>query len=193
MIVFPFYVVTITPKSCTLLNQMVTTAVTCQNLNLASAASPNPLTINATRVNDINPNVQSSLTIVTSFSDVLVKGTSYSIQIILQDNLPAIGALSESFEMYAMSGTGVMLEENWNMGQVFLEMRNNNLLNLVSITSQTTASPGLTFSTVVDVTVGVASPTALSTFVFTVSGNFIFTVSSQVTTIAVTGDPPQIK
>jgi hypothetical protein len=97
MIVFPFYETTIVPKSCTLLNQMVTTAVTCQNLNLASASVPNPLTINATRVNDLNPNVQSTKTIVTSFSQTLSKGTSYSIQVILQDNLPAIGALSESF------------------------------------------------------------------------------------------------
>lgn len=85
-----------------------------------------------------------------------------------------------------------MLEENWNMGQVYLEMRNNNLMSLVSITGQTTTSPGIIFSTLVEVTVGVACPTLLSTFVFTVSGNFQFTVSSQITGTGVTGSPPQI-
>lgn len=44
----------------------------------------------------------------------------------------------------------------------------------------------------VDVTIGVACPTAISTFLFTISGNYQFTVSSLVTSIAVTGTPPQI-
>ena len=43
-----------------------------------------------------------------------------------------------------------------------------------------------------DITIGVASPTAFSTFFFTISGNFQFTASSLVTTIAVTGDPPAV-
>ena len=93
--------------------------------------------------------------------------------------------------MYVMSGTGVMLEENWNMGQVFMELRNNNLMNLVSINAQNANQPGITVSTLLlDITIGVACPTDLSTFLFTISGNFEFTVSSEVTTIAVTGDPP---
>ncbi len=80
------------------------------------------------------------------------------------------------------------------MGQVYLELRNNNLINLVSINAQNANLPGSTVSTLlVDVTIGVACPTALSTFIFTISGNFQFTVSSLVSSIAVSGDPPQIQ
>ena len=118
----------------------------------------------------------------------------YSMQILLQENLPAIGALSQSFEMYAISSTGVMIEENWNMGQVFLELRNNNQINLVSINTQITNEPGITVSTLLmDVTIGVACPTSLSTFLFTISGNFEFTVSSLVSSIGVSGSPPQVQ
>lgn len=120
MVVLPFFSVTITPKSCTLLSQLSLSADSCHNLNTASNTSPNPITINTTTVNSLNPNIASTVTIVVGFSGALLANTDYSLQILLQDNLPAIGALSESFEMYAMSGTGVMLEENWNMGQVFL-------------------------------------------------------------------------
>ena len=93
-----------------------------------------------------------------------------------------------------MSATGVMIEENWNMGQVFLELRNNNNLNLVSINSQIANQPGITVSTLLmDVTIGVACPTPLSTFLFTISGNFEFTVSSLVSSIGISGDPPQVQ
>jgi hypothetical protein len=194
MVVIPFFSTTISPKSCTILSQLTLTADSCHNLNTASNASPNPLTINTTIVSSLNPNIDSTVTIVVGFSGVLSANTDYSIQILLQDNLPAIGALSESFEMYSMSGTGVMLEENWNMGQIFLELRNNNLINLVSINAQNANQPGITVSTLLlDVTIGVACPTPLSTFLFTISGSFEFTVSSMVTTIAVTGDPPAVQ
>ena len=97
MIVFPFYSSTITPRTCTLLNSISTTANVCQNLNLASSANPNPLTINTTVASELNANIASTLTIVVGFSAMLNKNTAYSIQILLQDNLPAIGALSHSF------------------------------------------------------------------------------------------------
>lgn len=80
------------------------------------------------------------------------------------------------------------------MGQVYLELRNNNLLNLVSINAQNANRPGETVSTLLlDVTIGVSCPTELSTFLFTISNNFQFTVSSLVTTIAVAGDPPAVQ
>ena len=95
--------------------------------------------------------------------------------------------------MYAISSTGVMVEENWNMGQVYLELTNNNLINLVSINSQVSNEPGVTVSTfLVDVTIGIAVPTPLSVFLFTISNNFKFTVSSLVSSIAVTGTAPQV-
>jgi len=118
MVVFPIYPSTITPYSCILLTS--TNPVTaCINLNTASGMSPNPLTINATAVTNINPNIQSLATIVIGFSLPLAANTQYSLQITIQSTLPSIGALSSNFEMYAISGSGVMEEENWNMGQVF--------------------------------------------------------------------------
>jgi hypothetical protein len=80
------------------------------------------------------------------------------------------------------------------MGQVFLELKNNNLMTLVSINSQVSNLPGSTVSSfLIDVTVAVPCPTPLSTFLFTISGNYQFTVSSLVTSIAVSGTPPQIQ
>lgn len=96
MVVFPIFPSAITPFTCTLLNNAITSSV-CLNLNTASGLSPNPLTINTTAVNNLNPNIQSTLTVVTSFSGTLLAGTAYSLQIILSNNLPSIGALSESF------------------------------------------------------------------------------------------------
>ena len=97
MVVLPFYSSEITPRGCTLLNSLVSTATTCQNLNQATNAVTNPLTINNTVANELNPNIATTLTIVVGFSATLTHSTTYSIQILLQDNLPAIGALSQSF------------------------------------------------------------------------------------------------
>ncbi len=79
------------------------------------------------------------------------------------------------------------------MGQLFLELKNNNLMNMVSINAQNTNLPGVSVSTLqVTVTIGVAVPTPLSKFILTISGNFAFTVSSLVSSLTVTGAPPQI-
>jgi hypothetical protein len=67
------------------------------------------------------------------------------------------------------------------------------MINLVSINSQIGNLPGTTVSTLlIAITIGVACPTPLSTFLFTISGNYQFTVSSLVSSIAVSGSPPQI-
>lgn len=66
-------------------------------------------------------------------------------------------------------------------------------MNVVSINAQNANTPGLTLSTLLlSFNINVAVPTPLSTFLFTISGDFTFTVSSLVTSIAVTGSPPQI-
>lgn len=80
------------------------------------------------------------------------------------------------------------------MGQAFFELRNNNLLNVVSINDQSTNFPGTTVSTfLVDITIGVACPTPISILIFTISGNFQFTVSSLLSTITVSDTPPPIQ
>lgn len=110
MVVLPIFPSAITPYTCTMLGLISISSTSCVNLNASSAALVNPLTINSTAVNNINPNIQTHLTIVVGFGSILTAGTSYSLQIVLTDNLPSIGALSQSFEMYVISGTGVMQE-----------------------------------------------------------------------------------
>jgi len=83
------------------------------------------------------------------------------------------------------------------MGQLFLELRNNNLMSLVSVNAQNANLPGTTTPTVssllAQITIGKECPTPLSVLLFTISGTFAFTVSSQVTTQQVTASPPQIQ
>ena len=62
--------------------------------------------------------------------------------------------------MYTISGTGFMIEENWNFGQVFFEYRQNNILNVNSINDLTQNLPGtLTSNLQFDITIGVQVPT----------------------------------
>jgi hypothetical protein len=96
MIVFPIFPSAITPFTCTLLNSAFISK-SCVNLNSATNSLINPLTINTTAVNNINPNIQPTLTVVVSFDNTLLAARSYSIQIVLSNNLPSIGALSQSF------------------------------------------------------------------------------------------------
>lgn len=56
MIVFPIFPSLITPFTCTLLNSAFKSK-SCVNLKTASDALVNPLTINKTAVNNINPNI----------------------------------------------------------------------------------------------------------------------------------------
>ena len=59
------------------------------------------------------------------------------------------------------------------MGQLYFELTNNNLLSVVSINAQNQNLPGTTVSTlIIDITIGIACPTPISTFIFTISGKF---------------------
>lgn len=192
MVVFPIYSSTVTPTSCLLLGT-TNIATQCVNLNTASSSSPNPLTINSSSVTTVNVNIVTTKTVVIQFTSSLLAGTTYTIQILVSSILPYINALSANFEMYTMSATGVMIEENWNFGNVFFEAKNNNIMNVVSINSLTTNLPGTTTSSfLAQISIGIACPTATSRLLFTISNNFYFSVSSLVNTIAVTGSAPQI-
>lgn len=66
-------------------------------------------------------------------------------------------------------------------------------MNMVSIYPQNTNTPGVTTSTLqITITIGVNVPTPQSTILLTISGDFQFTVSSLVSSLAITGSPPQI-
>lgn len=66
-----------------------------------------------------------------------------------------------------------MLEENWNFGQVYFELRQNKILNVNSINDLTQNFPGtLTSNLEFEITIGVQCPTAASTIKFIISGDF---------------------
>jgi cytochrome c oxidase assembly protein Cox11 len=89
----------------------------CQNLDAGSTAKT--LTVNNTWINQINPNIVATRTIAVQFNQNLSSGVAYSLQVITDNVLPAIGSITSNFELYTISGTGFMLEENWNFGQVY--------------------------------------------------------------------------
>lgn len=94
--------------------------------------------------------------------------------------------------MYTISGTGFMIEENWNFGQVFFEYRQNNILNVNSINDLTQNLPGtLTSNLQFDITIGVQVPTPYSCLKFILSDSFQFSASSLVRVQGLLSSVPQ--
>ncbi len=97
----------------------------------------------------------------------------YSIQILTNNVLPAVGKITSNLEMYTISGTGFMLEENWNFGQVYFELRLNKNLNVNSINDLRNNLPGtLTSNLEFEITINEQCPTAASILKFIVSDDF---------------------
>lgn len=96
--------------------------------------------------------------------------------------------------MYTVTDTGMIIEENWNFGQVFLEERQNQVLSVLSRNTMTTNSPGTTFTNLLfDIDIGVPAPTNLSSRLkFVISDGFTWTDSSLVNTQPLVGAAPQI-
>jgi hypothetical protein len=95
--------------------------------------------------------------------------------------------------MYTISGTGFMLEENWNFGQVYFELRQNKILNVNSINDLTQNFPGtLTSNLEFEITIGVQCPTDASIIKFIISGDFQFSVSSLVNVQGVLSTAPPV-
>jgi cytochrome c oxidase assembly protein Cox11 len=69
----------------------------CQNLDTGSTGGT--LSINTTWINQINPNIAISATktIAVQFNQNLSPGVSYSIQILTNNVLPAIGSITSNF------------------------------------------------------------------------------------------------
>ena len=165
----------------------------CENLNGGSNAKN--ISINATWINQINPNIAiaATRTIAVQFNQDAQAGVAYSIQILTYNVLPAIGSITSNLEMYTISGPGFMLEENWNFGQVYFEFRQNNILNVNSINDLTQNYPGtLTSNLEFEITIGVQSPTSTSIIKFIISDDFQFSVSSLVNVQGVLSTAPQV-
>lgn len=164
-------------------------------LNLDAGSTADTLSINTTWINQINPNIAiaATKTIAVQFNQALAAGVSYSIQILTNNVLPAIGSITSNFEMYTISGTGFMLEENWNFGQVYFEYRQNNILNVNSINDLTQNYPGtLTSNLEFEITIGVQCPTPYSVVKFIISDDFEFSASSLVNVQGVLSTAPQV-
>lgn len=133
---------TATPISCDVLDNVNLTIPKCVNLNTGG----NDITITQAGVNSVNPNINAVKTVVLQFNSVLAANTEYKIQIRTNNVLPNIGSITKSFEMYTITGTGVMIEENWNFGQVYLEPKQNVDINVLSRNSMVSNLPGTSFT-----------------------------------------------
>ena len=87
---------TATPKSCIVINSLTGLTISkCLNLDAGSTAGT--LSVNKTWINQINPNILPTKTIAVQFSQDLTSALEYSIQIITDNVLPAIGSITSSF------------------------------------------------------------------------------------------------
>lgn len=187
MITFSTFTTTAVPISCDVLDNLNLTVSTCVNLNTPSSS----ITITQQGVNSVNPNINAGKTVVLQFNSVLVTGTEYKLQIRTNNVLPNIGSITKSFEMYTITGTGVMIEENWNFGQVYLEPKQNVDISVLSRNSMVSNLPGKSFTNLLfEITVGVATPTPNARLKFVIDGGFTFTDSSLVNTQALIGAAP---
>lgn len=100
------FVPIVRPNSCVLISAAFGASLMISKcVNLEDGG----LTVNKTYINQINPNIVTTNTIAVQFNENLAVGTDYSIQIITQNVLPALGSITSSFEAYTISGTGFML------------------------------------------------------------------------------------
>ena len=96
------------PTSCLVINSVTALSIS-KCLNLDDGSSGGTLSVNKTWINQINPNVLATKTIAVQFNQNLVANFEYSIQIITNNVLPAIGSITSNFEMYTISSTGFFL------------------------------------------------------------------------------------
>ncbi len=105
MVTFSTFTTSAIPISCDVLDNLTLSVAKCVNLN----SGGNSITITQSGVNDVNPNINAAKTVVLSFSNTLSPGMQYRLQIRTTNVLPNIGSITKSFEMYTITGTGVMI------------------------------------------------------------------------------------
>lgn len=80
--------------------------------------------------------------------------------------------------MYAVSASGLIYEQNPNMGAVINALPNTKLLSVSVLNSLAANAPGTTATLRAEVTIGQAVRTSLSTFLFTLQAPFAFSSGS---------------
>ena len=77
-----------------------------------------------------------------------------------------------------MSSTGLVYEQNPNMGSVINALPNTNLMAVSILNTLSANSPGSTSTLLAEVTIGKAVSTSLSTFMFVIQYPFTFSIGS---------------
>ena len=106
MITFSPYITSAEPLTCDMLTDTGNPITSCVNLNTAGES----ITISQSGINGVNPNIDATKTVVMQFSSGLAAGQEFKIQITTNNVLPDIGSITTSFEMYTVTGKGVMIE-----------------------------------------------------------------------------------
>ena len=164
------------PHSCQLVNTSI--ALTCTNFNSPSFALPFS-TSDFARFNSI---LSPAKMVAIRLGSNILPSTTYALELHLLNVVPNIQKISPSVEMYTMSETGLVYEENPNMGAVINSPPNTHLLGVSILNDLSTNKPGTTCTLRAQVTISQAISTTLSSFLFTIQDPFSFSLGSIPTT-----------
>ena len=143
LITMSWYATDVSPHTCIFLNH-TNTGIQCTNLKTPSADVP--ITITSAIMQSHNSLLADDKTLVLDLaSNTLTKDTEYKLQITLYNPVSNIQKISPSIEIYIVSGTGLVYEENLNYGPVINKPTFTNLLATSILNDLTTNEPG-TFS-----------------------------------------------
>ena len=172
-----WYSADVEPHQCLLVNTSI--SVQCTNF-----ASPS-FTITATTATfaKFNDKLSAGKVVIIEVQSNLLPNTTYALQIHLKNVVPNIQKISPSIEMYTMSASGLIYEENRNMGAVINSKPNTNLLTVSILNTLSANSPGASSILRAEVTISQSVSTDLSTFLFTCQHPFSFSAGSIPTTI----------
>ena len=164
------------PHSCQLVNTSI--PLTCTNFN-----SPGfPLTITTAHFAKFNSILSPSKMVAIQLGSNILPGVTYALEVHLYNVVPNIQKISPSIEMYTMSSTGLVYEENPNMGAVINGPPNIHLLGVSILNDLAATAPGTTSTLRAEITINQPVSTDLSTFLFTVHHPFSFSIGSIPTT-----------
>ena len=167
-----WYTSDLNPHSCSIVNTSI--SITCTNFNNPSFTL-SIATSDFTRFNSI---LSPTKMVAIKLGNNLLQDTTYALELHLLNVVPNIQKISPSVEMYTMSATGLIYEENPNMGAVINSPPNTHLLSVSILTALSATSPGTTSTMRAEITINQAISTTLSTFLFTIQDPFSFSLGS---------------
>ena len=133
-----WYTSALSPHSCQLVNTSI--PLRCTNF----AAPTFTLTATTTDFAKFNSIFDTSKMVVIEIGSNLVHSTTYALELHLYNVVPNIQKISPSIEMYTMSASGLIYEENPNMGAVINSKPNTQLLAVSILNSLSATQPGTT-------------------------------------------------